>query len=102
MTESTTNDRAKVTINEADGTVTYNGTGYEFDTLSDAAKRSVGLLGLGRLLRESKGKIWEKLINGAPLGRKASAATRGSKWRDAIAHALAEEAVKADGGKVKD
>lgn len=88
-------------IDDEAGIVTFRGMGYSFDTLPDASKRRAGLIGLARLLRESDGDVWDKLKSGDFVVRVAAKPKELDNWRMAYAHALAEETVKADGGRVK-
>jgi hypothetical protein len=92
---------------EAAGIVTLGHAGYEFDTLPAAVKRSLGLRGLadvlrGAMHRNDPGKAYAALVAGGLSTRAPKAAKELDPWRQAFAVALAEETVKAAGGKIRD
>lgn len=97
----TTRDRLQYDI--AAGTVIVGGQGYEFDTLPEDLRRTLGMRGLAMIVRQGGADAYRRLADGT-IGRKASTPKEKpiDAWRDAIAHAIAETSIKAAGFKIRE
>ena len=94
--------RERAKANTETGVVTFRGVDRQFDDLPDASKRHAGIIGLARMLRETDGEAWSKLVAGnLSVAKKSAKVKELDDWRTAYAHALAEETVKGDGGRVR-